>query len=59
MESERVKAKTAEIMAREEAKEAARLEEYHHSYALTAEALATQKELEVREAEMKCVSYLF
>lgn len=53
MESERVKAKTAEIMAREEAKEAARLEEYHHSYALTAEALATQKELEVREAEMK------
>jgi hypothetical protein len=54
-EEERVKAKTAEVLSKEEAKEAEKLELRHRSGQLYAMKKAQQHELEVKEAELRCV----
>jgi hypothetical protein len=56
-EDERVRAKTTEILRREEAKEAERLELHHKSGRLYALKKAQQHEIEVQEANLKIQSF--
>jgi hypothetical protein len=56
-EDERVRAKTTEILRREEAKEAERLELHHKAGRLYALKKAQQHEIEVQEANLKIQSF--